>query len=133
MLAALTDRVTHVFAPKPAPNAPPLEPGTIWKEKTLTELVDILNAFPTADAIAHFLLHEGVRGVCGSASKCAIAQWIEDEAGDSYRDIGVSGGHVCGRRKSDHVREIHPCSAAVGMFVAKFDIHRYPDLMRADY
>lgn len=102
-----------------------------WEPKTFDQLINQLNEFPSAQAIADYFLANGVRGICGNAAKCAIAQWLTDESDDEFERFIVrgtfayavgpgwpEGGYTASAPLSQHAR----------CFIDAFDHHGYPQL-----
>lgn len=95
------------------------------------------------DDVAEFLLEEGIRGIPGSDCNCPIAHYLE-VAVQGCGSVGVFLDDALGREREAHARlEAIPGSvsepdddvlhveltAAVIVFIRRFDARKYPDLI----
>lgn len=94
-----------------------------------------LSLLGTSERIAEFLLGLGIRGICGSARRCPIAEWLTLTLGmrfepspDLYEWPGVHDTTVNGRLGGHYVEASTP--RPVADFLCDFDEERYPALTR---
>jgi hypothetical protein len=95
------------------------------------------------DDVAEFLLESGYRGIPGSDCRCPIAHYLLDVI-EGCAEVGVFLDDALGREREAHAclkaaADLDPApeddvlhadlTAAVIVFIRRFDAHRYPDLI----
>jgi hypothetical protein len=80
-----------------------------------------LAGFESPDAIAKFLVGEGIKGRQGLANVCPVAQYLRRETGQSCM-VRVSTYGPGGLGLNYRTPEV------VGVFINEFDSSMYPDL-----
>lgn len=87
-----------------------------------------------SDGIASKLREAGIKGECGSASRCAIAEFLVDgiiQARLSFETVLVSPSWAGVRKPGDLVGAgvRVPLAPEIRRFIADFDSKRYPELI----
>ena len=114
-----------------------------FTEEGVTEALVALGLDP--EDVAEVLLEMGVRGIPGSDCNCPIAHYLEDVIQDCG-SVGVFLDDALGRETEAHARlEAIPGSvaeddsvlhvdltAAVIVFIRRFDASKYPDLIEKE-
>lgn len=102
--------------------------------RLVADAVQRLSLLGTSERIAEYLIRVGVAGVCGSARRCPIAEWLVRDIGISFTGaFGAPGGvgyNLVAGRISGHRVEVTPAPGPIATFIHDFDNGAYPELER---
>jgi hypothetical protein len=93
----------------------------------LKVVMDKLAGLETSEAVARFLVEEGIQGYRSMAHACPVAKYLRRETGRMFE---VHQGSY--RPNWSGIDEVHETPGAVAEFIGDFDRGAYPELMCRD-
>src|ERR1051325_7893263 len=92
-------------------------------------VIDKLHGFETAEDIAEYFRHYGIKGTVANATACAITRFIEEETGE-VGQYSTSPSFVTkiGNNNIMNMASIRNTTAMVE-FIHKFDLGKFPELV----
>lgn len=110
-------------------NCPTCFPTVSHVEHALNELA----ALTDIGLIAKYLQAQGYTGACGSAQECVLAEYLMAYAHlDGYDtvNVGPCGVIIWSNDGQDMPGPTFPLPEPLKVFIAAFDMHEYPELVR---
>lgn len=90
---------------------------------------DKLAWMETADELADFFRHEGIKATPGCSDSCAIAVWMQNQTGD--KDVRVSHADMWVGCYGEGAFAEH--TKAMKQFTVAFDSGAFPDLIKEEF